>query len=140
MGFRIIEDVASGDFMFEAGGETLQRLFESCAAATFSAMTDPAKVNSILEHNIAVWADSLEELLVDFLSELIYLKDTEKIFFTETVIDLNIDDISLKAVARGEKIDYGKHEIRADVKAVTYHDLKIAKNDKGYRVRVILDL
>ena len=140
MGFKIIEDVASGDFMFEAGGETLQRLFESCAAATFSAMTDPAKVNSILEHNIAVWADSLEELLVDFLSELIYLKDTEKIFFTETVIDLNIDDISLKAVARGEKIDYGKHEIRADVKAVTYHDLKIAKNDKGYRVRVILDL
>ena len=140
MGFRIIEDIASGDFMFEASGETLKHLFESCAAATFSAMTDPAKVNPMLEHNIAVWADSLEELLVDFLSELIYLKDTEKIFFSETEIVLHIDKISLKAVARGEKIDYGKHEIRADVKAVTYHDLKITKIDEEYRVRVILDL
>ena len=54
--------------------------------------------------------------------------------------EIDIDRMSLNSVARGERIDYNKHDIKGDVKAVTYHNLQVKKTGDGYRVRVILDL
>ena len=140
MGFKILENIISVDFAFEASGETLEDLFTSCAEACFSAMAELSKVEQLIDYSIDISADSLDDLLVDFLSELIYLKDAEKIFFSRFDIDIDADNISLNAVARGEKIDYNKHEIKVDVKAATYHNLEIKKTEKGFKVKVILDL
>ena len=140
MGFKILENIVSGDFAFEASGETLEDLFTSCAEACFSAMAELSKVEQLIDYSIDISADSLDDLLVDFLSELIYLKDAEKIFFSRFDIDIDTDNISLNAVARGEKIDYNKHEIKVDVKAATYHNLEIKRVEKGFKVKVILDL
>jgi SHS2 domain-containing protein len=140
MGFRIIEDIVSGDFAFQASGKTLEDLFASCAEACFSAMTDPAGVKPVADFQIDVAADNIDDLLFNFLAELIYLKDTEKIFLSKFDIDIDVDNLSLKSIAWGERIDYNKHEIKTDVKAVTYHNLQIKKLQKGFEVKVILDL
>ncbi len=140
MGFRILEDIVSGDFAFEAFGETLEDLFSSCAEACFSAMAELSRVEPKIDHSIDISADGIDDLLVSFLSELIYLKDAEKVFFSR--FDIKIDNVknSLNAVAWGERIDYNKHEIKVDVKAATYHGLEIKRHEKGFKVRVILDL
>lgn len=140
MGFKIIEDIVSGDFVFQASGNTLEELFASCAEACFSAMTELAGVEPIDGYRVDVEADNIDDLLFNFLAELIYLKDTEKIFLTKFDIDIDVDNVSLKSIARGERIDYNKHQIRTDVKAVTYHDLQIKKPRDGFEVKVILDL
>ncbi len=140
MGFKILENIVSGDFAFEASGETLEDLFTSCAEACFSAMAELSKIEPKIDYSINISADSLDDLLVDFLSELIYLKDAEKIFFSRFDIRIDNDNISLNAVAQGERIDYNKHDIKVDVKAATYHNLEIKRVEKGFKVKVILDL
>jgi len=140
LGFRIIEEIVSGDFVFEAWGNTLEELFAACAKACFSAMTDPAGVEPSKAYPVKIEADNLEELLYNFLAELVYLKDTDKIFLSKFDIEIDVHEVSLNAVAWGETIDYNKHEIKTDVKAVTYHGLNIIKAGDRYEVKVILDL
>jgi len=140
MSFKIVEDIVSGDFVFDAFGETLEEMLISCAEACFSATTDLSGVDAIDEFSIVVEGEDLNELLFNFLAELIYLKDTERIFLSKFELKLSDNNSTLKAVARGEKIDYDKHEIKTDVKAVTYHKLEVKQTDSGFTVRVMLDL
>jgi SHS2 domain-containing protein len=140
MSFEIIDDLVSGDYAFEARGRSIEELFTSCAEACFSAMTDLGKVDVEMSQTINVDAENIDELLFNFLAELIYLKDTEKLFLSKFEIDIDIEKYSLNSVARGERINYNKHEIRTDVKAVTYHNLQVQPTDDGFKVRVILDL
>ena len=138
--FRLVDDLVSGDFVFDAFGDDLNELFSNCAVATFYAMTKPERVNPAVDYKIELIGESPEELLFNFLSELIYLKDAENIFCSKFDLKINNDKNSLSAVAWGEKINYERHIIKTDVKAVTYYGLKIRYDNERYSVRVILDL
>lgn len=139
-GFRVVEDVSSADFIFEAAGDSLEELFRNCAAACFFAMTDLDKVEPVESSEFEIEGDNPEDLLFNFISELIFLKDTQTSFFSFFEIKFDPNGRSLNAVVRGERIDYNKHVIKTDVKAATYHDLQIRKKDGRYQVRMILDL
>jgi SHS2 domain-containing protein len=138
--FEICDDFASGDFIFDAYGNNLNELFAACAAACFHAITDLEKVRPVRKITVEQNGENPEELLYNFISELIYLKDAEKLFLSEFDIDISPDRKALKAIVAGESIDYDRHTIKTDVKAATYHDLKIEKVDSGYKVRMVLDL
>ncbi len=137
--FKIIEEGAFADFEFEARAKSIEELFAVCGQATFEAMTDTAKVDLVESVQFDVSASSLEDLLFTFLAELIYLKDVQKIFFSKFEIEIS-DKFDLSCKANGEYIDNKKHDLRTDVKAVTYHKLSIKKDDTGYSAHVILDL
>jgi SHS2 domain-containing protein len=138
--FKILENHATGDFEFEASGSTLGDLFISCANACFAAMTELETVKQDMECNIEINGDNPNDLLFNFISELIYLKDFKKMFFSRFDIVISPDEKSLNAAVFGERINYGTHVIKTDVKAVTYHDLDI-KHEKGrFTTRMILDL
>jgi SHS2 domain-containing protein len=138
--FEICEEYPSADFIFDAYGNDLNELFAACASACFYAMTDLEKIKPVKEFAIELKADSAEELLYSFISELIYLKDTEKVFLSVFNVKIVPDGKSLLAAVSGESIDYDRHTIKTDVKAATYHDLKIEKVSGGYKARMILDL
>jgi SHS2 domain-containing protein len=138
--FEIVEDLASADFIFDAYGQTLEDLFKACATACFTAMTEIEPVEPIKEYNLMVDGEDLNELLYNYIAELIYLKDTEKSFFSYFEIHIAEDKKSLSSVVRGEPIDYDKHVIKTDVKAVTYHDLNITERNGEYVTRMVLDL
>ena len=138
--FRIIDDIASADFVFEAYGKTLTELFSNCAYACFFAMTDPEKVEKTKKIDLSISGTNPEELLYNFMAELIYLKDVEKMFFSGFEIMIANDSKSLEASIFGEAINYDKHEIRTDVKAATFHDLKIISDGSDFRTRMVLDL
>ena len=137
--FRIIEEGAFADFEFEAYAETLEDLFAVCGKAMFEAMTDVSKVEPLQQVQFNIKAESVEDLLFSFLSELVFIKDTRGLFFCDFVLEIEKGK-SLTCKGMGESIDRDKHELRTDVKAATYHNLKIKHDDKGYSARVILDL
>lgn len=119
----------------------MEELFTSCAEATFEVMTDLSKVDSKEPYPLEIQTESLEELLYLFLSELIYLKDTENVLFAE--FDLVIETgkaFKLSGKVRGETIKPEKHILRTDVKAVTYYQFQVKETEDGYYARVVLDL
>jgi len=138
--FKFLEDIAIADAAFEAYGDTLEELFESCALATFEVMVDTKNVKPEQKEEILIKDLNLDDLLFDFISELVYLKDTHKVFFSKFDLHINKnEEYELDSTAWGEKIDYKKQEIRRDVKAITYHMLEVKKMDKGWKAQVILD-
>lgn len=139
--FRYLEDVATADVAFEAVGKTLEELFVECARATFEAMVDTRLLAMQDKKIIELESEEVDQLLFDWLAELVYLKDSEYMLFRE--FDVKIDKnkfYQLKAKVTGERIDTKKHELRNDVKAVTYHLFYVKKEDKRWKARVVLDI
>jgi len=141
MPYRYLEELSSADAAFEATGRTLEELFSDAAIATFEVMADTNTVKQLLTREIKLENESVDGLLIDWLSELVFLKDTETVLFS--VFDVNIrknDVYILNAVAKGEKIDREKHSLRSDVKAVTYHMFEVTKTGDNWTARVVLDI
>ena len=136
MKYRFIEDLTS-DVLFEAYGKDLKELFSNAALALFSVICQLDKVERKEERELEVSADSLENLMFDWLQELIAVVDTENLFFSRfEVFELN--DKHLKARCYGEPATQQKGE--TVVKAVTYYKYKFEKLKEGYMVRVSLDI
>ena len=138
--YRFLEDVAIADSAFEAEGESLEELFEACAQATFEVMADTQTVKAKKKEEIELKSENLDELLFNWLAELIYLKDFKTTFFSKYEIKIEKPNgYKLRASVWGEKIDAEKHKVKVDVKAVTYHHLEVKKTGNKWIAKVILD-
>ena len=138
--YRFLEDVAIADAAFQAEAESLEELFVLCAQAAFDVMADPKTIEPSSREQVELASESLDELLFDWLAELIYLKDKKSMLFSRFDIDIKkTNGYTLKASIWGEPADQKKHRVRVDVKAVTYHLLEVKKKDNKWTARVILD-
>lgn len=141
MPYRYLEELSSADAAFEATGRTLEGLFSDAATATFEVMVDTKSVKPFLSREIMLENESLDGLLMDWLSELVFIKDSESVLFSRFNVSIRKNDVyELKAVAKGEKINREKHSIRSDVKAVTYHMFEVVKKEDHWVARVVLDI
>ena len=158
--FRFLDNVAIADTAFEAFGKNENELFENAATALFEEMVDTKKVASKVNKKIRLRNENLENLLYDFLSELIYVKDVRGMVFGKFKVKISKqlskkikkggsekvkkEVYVLNADCSGEKIDYSKSgsgkEFRNDVKAVTMHLFKIEKAGKNMKATVVLDI
>ena len=130
--FKFIEDLTS-DVMIEAYGITLKQVFENAAFGMFSVICQIDKIKPEKEVEIEVRADSVEELMIAWLQELIAEVDINYMFFSKFDV-IEISDTHLKAKVFGEEADPKKGGTL--VKAVTYYKYKFEKTEKGYKVRV----
>ncbi len=141
MPYRFLEDIATGDAAFEAEGSTLEELFREAAIATFEVMVDTESVEPRITREVELKNEAVDDLLFDWLSELVYLKDAEAILFCKFNLNIEKNDAyELKARVSGENIDQQKHSLRSDVKAVTYHMFEVKKTEENWTARVILDI
>lgn len=132
--FEELEHTA--DVGIRAYGESLEELFANAAAGMFSLITDVASVRAVGEYEVRVEARDPKALLFDFLSELLFLHQTEKVLLSE--FDVDVGPGSARARVRGERIDRSRHPLHKDVKAVTYHAMIL---DPGEGVaQVIFDI
>lgn len=138
MGYKFLEDIAIADIAFEATGKDLDELFESAASAVESSMANIKKIKPKIKREINLSKETTEELLFDFLNELVYLKDAELLLFSK--FSVQIKGKKLKAEVFGDKIDTKIHELDNDVKAVTLHGFKVEKTKDGWKTKVILDV
>ncbi len=129
----------TADLGIKVFGLTLAELFENAAFGLFDNIANLEKVNPNSEFRVEVQATDREALLVNWLSELNYLFLTRKELFASFHIR-EIDDESLTATIKGEKLDLDRHEIYTEVKAVTYHKLYVKESDRGWEAQVIFDL
>jgi SHS2 domain-containing protein len=118
-------------------GSDLKELFANAAEAMFTIICKLDKVAPKTEKKIEVTADSAEDLMINWLQALIAAVDIDEMFFSKFKIT-DIDENHLTAFAYGEPITPEKGETL--VKAVTYHQFKFEKTDKGYMCRVSFDI
>jgi len=135
--FEILDHTA--DIGIIIHGENLKTLFENAGKAFFHLITDLRKVKRRVERRVHVEGESLDRLMVDWLSELLYLHDVENLLFKEFKVE-SVGEDGLKATVKGEPFQEGVHVIKTEVKAVTYHQIEIRQETGGWRAQVILDL
>jgi len=143
MPYEFLEDVATADIAFIARGKTLEETFLASAEATLNVMVE--KIDAIQPKETRVLGlenSQLDLLLFDFLQELIYYKDAEKLMLRVGQIKIQEDggNFTLHATAQGETLDSERHLPRVDVKAVTLHQFQLEKTGEGWEAHVILDI
>jgi SHS2 domain-containing protein len=143
MPYIFLEEIGTADIAFEATGRNLSELFADAAAATTNVMIDNLDAIEPREtRHIELSNDKIDMLLFDFLQELIYLKDAERLLLRvrDAQIDKKEGKYFWKAEAAGETLDAARHQQRADVKAVTLHDFSVEKENGRWKATVLLDI
>lgn len=144
MRFKFLENIATADVAFEAYGKTLEELFENAGLAVEETMVDTRTVSKSKKQKakLQLKNQNLEDLLYDFLSELVFLKDRDGLLFSRIEVKINLTSniYHLSSDLSGEPIDPSHHHLRADVKAVTKHLFALKKEKEGYKATVILDI
>jgi len=131
----------TSDVMFRAYGKDEKKLFEHAAKAMFSVLSEIERVKPLKSREIEVSAESLEELLFDWLSTLLTTAEIEEMFFSEfkvNELDFINEEFKLKAVVKGEIASVQKGQTH--VKGVTYYGLKIKKEKGMFNGTVTLDI
>lgn len=134
---RLLEHTA--DMGIEASGETLEELFAEAAYGLLEIIAGAPELYSREERSVTVEGGDTEELLVHWLNEILYLFEIKRFF----PLDFEIEEVRgnrLRARVRGEPFDPQRHPVEREVKAVTYHQLRVEKTDGLWHARVYVDL
>lgn len=141
--YELIEHTA--DVGIRVRGKDLKELFENAAAAMFNIMAEPkpapagpaAKEIPEFKINVRQKAENLEELFVNWLNELLSLSSVKGRIFTGFTMH-KVDKNSLEAQVSGE--DVKNYKVNTEIKAATYHELKVREASGGWQAEVIFDV
>ncbi len=141
MPYRYVEHTA--DAAFEATGGSLEQVFTAAAEATLGVIVEkPETIAPRLGHDLELEAESEEVLLHRFLEELVFLEDARGLLLRVAQIEVTRRDGAWRLRARlsGERADPARHALLADVKAVTWHGFRLARDGDRWRAWVLLDV
>jgi SHS2 domain-containing protein len=133
----------TADVKFLAYGKTLEEVFENAALAMFNVIIDTDKVSGETEKKVFLKSPDLESLLVDWLSELLYIFEVDEVIFRKFQVEeikKEGSEYSITARASGEEFYPESHPFETEIKAVTYNQLEIAKTADGWKVQVVVDI
>jgi SHS2 domain-containing protein len=143
--FEVLPHTA--DLKIRAYGSTLKELFNNALKGMFTSIHPLTSLCSYVhdrlvcaalpqQHSIEVTAPDLESLLVNFLSEALYLSDANDEAYLQADIE-DLTDQHIKAIIYGVAVE--GFEV-VEIKAVTYHDLKIEKIDGLWQTDIVFDI
>lgn len=114
-------------------------LFVEAAQALFEAIVeDLATVRPERSIDVNLTGDEREYLLFDWLKALLYHFDVEHLLFGR--FEAHLTEQGLTGRAWGEPLDRSRHNLEHEVKAITYHGLKLEKVTDGWLAEVIVDI
>jgi SHS2 domain-containing protein len=143
MPYRFMDDAPTADAGFVASGQTLEECFRAAADATLEVMlANPDSLRPRQSRRLRVENDSLDLALLNFLEELIYYKDAERLLLRVGALAVSQREGRwiVEASAQGEAIDPSHHQLSGDVKAVTLHRLAVRHTDGEWEATVVLDV
>jgi SHS2 domain-containing protein len=120
-------------------GKTVKELFANAAFAVFDIITDLNRVKTTEERTIIVEGEGWEDLLVNYLREVLYMFNGEGLLLKEYSI-IEIDPQHLEGRVSGELFNPSKHRINKEIKAVTYHQITVRETLGMWMGRVIFDV
>ena len=127
------------DMGIEGRGPTLEEAFAQAARALFDLMMDIERIRPRKKVPIRCRAHDHEELLVEWLNELLSLADLEGMALGRFQVD-RLEPNGLEGSAWGEPFDPGRHHPRTEVKAATYAMLFVGPEDGEQVARCVVDL
>lgn len=129
----------TADLGINITGLTVGELFVNGALAVFDLLTDLSLVSVVESREIAVEGVDWEDLLVNYLREVLYLYQGEKMLVREVVIE-HISPTEVRARLSGEAFHRERHRLHREIKAVTYHGLKVQCLGDHWEARVLFDV
>ena len=139
--YIFLDNIATADVAIESRGDTLEELFTASAMATFEVMADTSGIQPEIKKVLHLENSEIDGLLFDWLAEIIYLKDAECMLFGKYNIKITKNtNYQLDAEILGEEINQSKHDLRCDVKAITFHLFEVYEKDRKWIARFILDI
>lgn len=135
--YELFEHTA--DLGLRVRASDLNTLFEEAASCLFSAvLEDITSVQPRLQVTVEVSGTDREFLLFDWLRDLLMRCDADRVVFGKFKVDVRDD--GLTGTAWGEPLDPARHLLAHEVKAITYHELKVEKTSDGWLAEVIVDI
>jgi SHS2 domain-containing protein len=137
----------TADIGIEISGRTKKELFTNAASALFDVLIEhndskskSAAKTQKRQKTVTVQGNDLEDLLINFLRELLYLFNGEK-FITDSCEIIRFSNKELQARLTGESFNKTEHLIKTEIKAVTYSGLNVTKiKSGGWKARIIFDV
>lgn len=130
----------TADIGLRVWGPSLEELFEQAADGMVSLLVDQERIRSIERREIALEAADLEEALVTFLQEILYIYEVGR-FIPAAISVLSAGSSGVRFQIEGEPFDAKRHRPRADIKAATYHNLTIRETrgpDGSVRLETVI--
>lgn len=127
----------TADVRIRVTSKSLEGLFSEAAAAMMTIMygrTDPGTV----QRTISVDSESAEDLMMDFLSDVLYVSEVDGLVFSSVAV--SISGTRLTSTLLGEPFDPSKHRGGTEIKGVSYSGLSILKEDDGYVLDILFDV
>jgi SHS2 domain-containing protein len=117
----------------------LNTLFAEAAACLFSAvLEDIGTVEPRTAVKVELAGTDREFLLFDWLRDLLLKCDEDHMVFGK--FEVQVRDDGLTGTAWGEPLDPARHLLAHEVKAITYHELKVVRDGDGWLAEVIVDI
>jgi len=139
--YKFLEDIAIADIAYEAYGKDLNELFENAALAIFELSADVETIDAVQKVEFELEHQKLDNLLYDFLSEILFLKDSKYMVFKHVHVTIKERKKNkLKAVLEGDKINPEVQHLENDIKAITMHMFELKKEKGQWKARVVVDI
>lgn len=139
--YKFLEDVAIADIAFEAYGKSLNEVFENSAHAIFELSANVKTIAAKKKIEMSLENEKIDNLLYDFLSEILFLKDSKYMVFNKIKVFVKQDkNYHLKAVIQGDTINPGIQQLENDIKAVTMHMFELKREKGGYKATIVVDI
>lgn len=137
--YEYIEHTA--DIAIKAYGTKLEQVFENAAKGMFSIMYEVIDKghDTVLDVEVKEKIANKEQLLLDWLNELLFLSDTKRMVFVDFKVE-TLNGSHIKAKAFGTAFDQKKHRYKTEIKSATYHMLELGKEKDKYYGHVLFDL
>jgi SHS2 domain-containing protein len=117
----------------------LDTLFVEAAQCLFSAVVeDLSTIKPLQKIDVKLDGNETDYLLFDWLRELLYHFDTQHLLFAR--FEVHVSPTGLTATAWGEPLDRARHNLEHEVKAITYHGLRVEKVGDLWEAEVIVDI
>jgi SHS2 domain-containing protein len=129
----------TADLGLEVEAPTLAAVFERAGLAMLALMVDLAAVEPRERVSLALEADSLEELLHDWLQALLVRFQAAGFAISELAVE-EVSARSVRGWGAGEHVDRSRHRLYTEIKGVTYHQLAVRETPAGWGARLILDV
>jgi len=128
----------TADVGLRVAAPSLDALFAEAACGFFSIVVEPApRREGMRRVEFALEAERLEFLLVDWLNELLFTFDTKRLVLDR--FEVRVEGTRLTAAARARPLDE-RDRVLVEVKAVTYHGLRVERTPDGWQAELILDI
>lgn len=129
----------TADLGLRVRANDLETLFADAARGLFSMIVPELEtVRPAQQRQFQIAGRELDYLLFDWLNELLYVFDTEHVLFSEFDVQLTPEGVTV--TARGEAFDPSRHELDHEVKAITYHGLRVERQNNACMAEVIVDI